>query len=89
MKPTASGIGGIVFLASFVAAGAMFLSPVNASQCPLLMSQIEEALKVAQIDDTAKAQIFELLSRGKAEHEGGNHDASIATLNEALKLLGK
>lgn len=64
-------------------------SPVLANQCPLLMAQVEEALSTAQIEDAAKAQAVELLNRGKAEHEGGNHDASIATLNEALKLLGK
>jgi len=74
-----------------ILAAAMTLAlatPSFAGQCPAIMAKIDEAMKTAQVDDATKAKVTELYNKGKAEHEGGNHDASIATLNEALALLG-
>ena len=59
-----------------------------ANQCPSLWAKAEEALKTATLDDAGKAKVTELVAKGKAEHEGGDHAASEATLMEALKLLG-
>jgi hypothetical protein len=59
-----------------------------ANQCPSLWAKAEEALKTATLDDVGKAKVIELVLKGKAEHEGGDHAASDATLMEALKLLG-
>lgn len=61
--------------------------PAFAGQCPAIMAKIDEAMKTAQIDDATKAKVTELYNKGKAEHESGDHAASVATLNEALAML--
>jgi opacity protein-like surface antigen len=62
--------------------------PAFASQCPALMAKIDAAIKTATVDEATKAKVMELYTKGKAEHEGGSHAASEATLGEAMKLLG-
>ncbi len=62
--------------------------PAFAGQCPALMTQIDEAMATATVDDATKAKVTELYDKGKAEHEAGDHAASVTDLNEALKLLG-
>ena len=62
--------------------------PALASQCPALMAQIDAAMTTASVDDATKAKVMELYTKGKAEHESGDHAASEATLGEAMKLLG-
>ncbi len=62
--------------------------PALAHQCPSLMQKIDDAMATTSIDDATKAQVTELYDKGKAAHEAGDHDASVADLNEALKLLG-
>jgi hypothetical protein len=59
-----------------------------AHQCPSLAAKAEEALKTASLDDAAKAKVTELIATGMSEDEAGKHDESVATLNEALNLLG-
>jgi hypothetical protein len=67
---------------------ALLAGPAFAGQCPALMGKIDEALKTATVDDATKQQIMALYDKGKAEHESGDHAASVADFNEALKLLG-
>lgn len=67
---------------------ALFASPAFAHQCPTLMAKIDEAMKTATVDDATKTQIMSLYDKGKAEHEAGDHDASVTDLTAALKLLG-
>lgn len=74
-----------LILASFLA----LATPAFANQCPTLMNKIDEAMKTAQLDDAKKAQVMDLYAKGKAEHEAGQHDESVADLNAALKLLGQ
>ena len=59
-----------------------------ANQGPSLWAKAEEALTTATLDEAGKAKVVELVAKGKAEHESGDHAASEATLGEALKLLG-
>ncbi len=66
----------------------MLAVPALANQCPALMAKIDEAMKTATLDDAAKAQVMELYTKGKAEHEGGDHAASDVSLGEAMKLMG-
>lgn len=61
--------------------------PAFAGQCPAIMAKIDEAMKTATVDEATKAKVTELYNKGKAEHDGGDHAASVATLNEALALL--
>lgn len=63
-------------------------APAFANQCPALMAKIDEAMKTATVDDATKAKVTELYNKGKAEHGAGDHGASVATLNEALALIG-
>ncbi|MGH6856009.1 MAG: hypothetical protein ACREDX_06210 [Aestuariivirga sp.] len=67
---------------------AAMVSPAFANQCPTLMGKIDEAMKTATVDDATKTKIMALYDKGKAEHESGDHDASVTDLTEALKLLG-
>lgn len=63
-------------------------APAFASQCPGLMAKIDEALKTASLSDDAKAEVKEYYDKGKAEHESGDHGASVKDLMEATKILG-
>lgn len=74
-----------LIFASFLA----LATPAFANQCPTLMNKIDDAMKTAQLDDPTKTQVMELYNKGKAEHEAGDHTASEADLNAALKLLGQ
>jgi hypothetical protein len=65
-----------------------FAGSALANQCPGLMQKVDEAMKTAQLSDDDKAKVTDLYNKGKAEHEGGQHDESVNSLNEALKILG-
>ncbi|MFN0190924.1 MAG: hypothetical protein ACKVP5_02955 [Aestuariivirga sp.] len=73
-------------LAAAVALG--MSGPAFAGQCPALMAKIDEAMKTATLDDANKAKVMELYTKGKGEHDAGDHGASEATLGEAMKILG-
>lgn len=75
-----------LFLAAAVTM--VLAGPALAHQCPSLMGKIDGAMKTASLDDATKAKIMELYTKGKTEHEAGDHDASEKDLGEALKLLG-
>ena len=62
--------------------------PAFANQCPTLILKAEEAMKTATLDDATKATVTADIAEGKALHDAGKHDESVAKLNEALKLLG-
>lgn len=72
-----------------IAAFLAMTTPAFASHCPTLMMKIDEVMKTAQLDDATKTKVMDLYTKGKAEHETGDHAASEADLNEALKLLGQ
>jgi hypothetical protein len=74
-----------LIFASFLA----LATPALANQCPTLMNKIDEAMKTAQLDDAQKQQVMDLYNKGKAEHDAGDHAASVADLNAALKILGQ
>ncbi len=63
-------------------------SPALAHNCPALMGQFEEALTTTTVDEATVAAAQVLYDTGKAAHEAGDHDASVAALTEALALLG-
>jgi hypothetical protein len=75
-----------IILAAVMAFG--LSAPAFANSCPTILAKIDEAMKTATLDDATKAKVMELYTKGKAEHDGGKHDESVATLNEAVKLLG-
>jgi hypothetical protein len=73
-------------IAAFVAA--LFASPAFAAQCPTLIKKIDDALATASVDDATKAKATELRNKAQSEHDAGDHAASEASANEALKTLG-
>lgn len=75
------------FALSTVAALAL-ATPALAGQCPMMMTQVEDALAAATLDDAGKAQVETLLAEGRAAHDAGDHAASEAKLTEAMALLG-
>ncbi|SPH18360.1 hypothetical protein DEA8626_01898 [Defluviimonas aquaemixtae] len=72
---------------SAIALAAMTM-PAFANECPSIMAQIDEAMQSTTADDATKASVMELYESGKAKHESGDHDGSVADLNAALELLG-
>ncbi len=79
-----------IILAAALATGLMggLAAPAFANQCPAIMAKIDEAMKTAKVDEATMTQVKALYDKGKSEHESGSHAASVASLNEALKLLG-
>ena len=67
---------------------AAFATPALANQCPSLMKKVDEAMATTQVDEATKTKVMALYEKGKTEHAAGEHAASEADLNEALKLLG-
>lgn len=63
-------------------------SPAFANHCPMDMAKIDAAMKTTKVDDATKKKVMDLYNKGKAEHEAGNHGASVKDLGEAMKLLG-
>ena len=61
-----------------------------AGACPLQMAKIDAALpaKMATMSAADLAEVKSLRAKGEAMHKAGNHGASVAALNKALKLLG-
>lgn len=75
----------------FVLAAALIAAlatPALAMKCPSIMKKIDAAMATTQVDEATKTKVMALYDKGKAEHAAGDHDASIADLTEALKLLG-
>ncbi|KPQ07480.1 MAG: hypothetical protein HLUCCA12_06590 [Rhodobacteraceae bacterium HLUCCA12] len=59
-----------------------------AHMCPGLMEEIDAALPTADITDDQRAEVTELREEGAELHEAGDHDGSVAALNEAREILG-
>lgn len=74
------------YLAAALLAG--LASPSFASECPALIQKAEEALKAATLDEAMTNKVTEHITLAKAQHDEGKHVESVATLNDALQLLG-
>jgi hypothetical protein len=72
----------------FAAILAVSTSPAFAFQCPGDMAKIDAALQTAQLSDADKATVMELRAKGDELHSAGQHQESVDTLAEALKILG-
>jgi hypothetical protein len=66
----------------------LMAGPAFASGCPNIMSAIDAALPTTQVSAADKEKVMKLRAKGEAEHKGGNHAASVATLTQAKTLLG-
>ena len=63
--------------------------PAFASQCPMLMQEVDAAMEMAELTEEDKAKVMELRESGEEAHEAGDHAQSEADLNEALEILGQ
>jgi hypothetical protein len=71
-------------------ASALALSPATAfaHNCPALMGEIDAALPNAELSSEDAAKVAELRAQGEELHSAGDHDGSMAALEEAKALLG-
>jgi hypothetical protein len=69
---------------------ALLLAPAAsfAANCPALMAEIDAALPEAQLSEDDRTRVEELRAEGEVLHDAGDHDASIAALEEAKAILG-
>jgi hypothetical protein len=67
----------------------LFALPALAFQCPADMSKIDAAL-ASNPDISAEqlAEVQQLRAEGEAEHQAGNHQASVDALAKAKQILG-
>ena len=70
------------------AAIALFAAPAVAGQCPADMAQIDAAMASAQLSEAEMAEVKALRAEGEAQHNAGDHAASVATLARAKEKLG-
>lgn len=77
-------------LRSMIVALSLLAFPVSAlaHSCPAVMAEIDAALPSASLSEADMAKVKELRTRGEEEHAAGDHDASMATLDEAKGMLG-
>lgn len=52
------------------------------------MKIIDEAMQSASLSEADMAKVMELRALGEAQHDAGDHAASVATLAEAMVVLG-
>ncbi|EDZ48315.1 hypothetical protein [Leisingera daeponensis] len=68
---------------------ALLASPVLAAQCPADIAAIDAALAAGtDLSEEDLATVQELRDEGQAQHDAGEHDASVETLAEAKAMLG-
>ncbi|HEX9791639.1 MAG TPA: hypothetical protein VGA60_13350 [Kiloniellales bacterium] len=60
-----------------------------ASQCPKIMAEIDAALAASPtLTAEQMAEVTKLRAEGEAQHAGGQHAESVATLAKAKAILG-
>ncbi|WP_150910366.1 hypothetical protein [Marinobacter halotolerans] len=55
-----------------------------AGQCPSMVSEIDEQLKVTELDSEAMATIKKLRDQGESLHKQGKHSESVKVLKQAM-----
>ena len=76
------------FAAALVAAG-LLASPAFAASCPKDMKTIDAALaKGPSLSSADMDKVKRLRAKGEELHKAGKHGDSVATLHEAMALLG-
>jgi hypothetical protein len=64
---------------------ALAVAPALASQCPLLIKQVQDA--TAGKTDEASKKAVALAAEAKALHDAGKHAESVAKADEAAKAI--
>lgn len=70
----------------------LFTTSAWAHMCPSLMGEIDEAMEdaatVAELDESTLEEVRDLRARGEEAHQAGDHDESVALLEQAKEKLG-
>jgi hypothetical protein len=74
-------------LATVLALG-LLVTPAAATQCPLLIKQVTDAMATMNAQDAKVKTARELVDQARKLHAEGRHADSIAKVDEAAKLLG-
>ena len=74
-------------IAAVLALG-LLVTPAAATQCPLLMKQVTDAMATMNAQDAKVKTARELIEQARKLHAEGRHADSIARVDEAAKLLG-
>ncbi len=75
--------------AAAVAAVVAFAGPAFAFSCPKDMKAIDAALeKAPSLTAEQMAKVAKLRAEGETQHKAGDHAASVASLHEAMAILG-
>jgi len=71
-------------------ASVFIITTAQAGNCPLQMAKIDAALptKMSDLSASDLAKVKSLRAKGEAKHKAGDHGASVAALNKAIKMLG-
>jgi len=79
-----------MIVAAVVVSGvSLAAAPASAFHCPADMAKIDAAMsKNPSLPKSTLDRIKELRALGEKQHKSGNHGASVATLAEAMKMLG-
>ena len=66
----------------------LLAGPAMASQCPLLIKQLNEAVGKMKADDAMVKKAKPLIAEAQKLHEGGKHADAVKKCEEAAKILG-
>ncbi len=66
----------------------LLAGPVMASQCPLLIKQLNEAIGKMKADDAMVAKAKPLIADAQKLHDAGKHADAVKKAEDAAKVLG-
>ncbi len=67
---------------------AFLAGPAMATQCPLLIKQLNEAVAKMKADNPKVTQARELIAEAQKLHDTGKHADSVEKAEDAAKVLG-
>jgi hypothetical protein len=66
----------------------LLAGPAMASQCPLLIKQLNEAIGKMKADDAMAAKAKPLIADAQKLHDAGKHADAVKKAEDAAKVLG-
>lgn len=67
----------------------LFAAGAQANMCPSLMQDVDAKVQSADLSEEQRAEVMELREQGEAQHEAGDHEASVESLQQALEILNQ
>jgi len=64
-----------------------FSAPALAFHCPADVKAIDNALSKSSLSAAQKTEVMKLRDKGEAQHKAGNHQDSVNTLAEAMRII--